>query len=77
MFYDFRKFGQFLFHKLANKPQSKTNFVDLSRTPEKINKNKKRTHRIMEDTSSDEETKTTRTKEKKDTKGNKTKHTLQ
>ena len=56
-------------HKAANKPQSKTNFIDLSHAPEKTksknkNKNKKRTRWIIEDTSSDEETKTTQTKKK-------------
>jgi hypothetical protein len=51
-------------HKPANKPQSKTNFIDLSHTTEKTQKNKKRTRRIIEDTSSDEEIKTTRAKKK-------------
>ena len=52
-------------HKPANKPQSETNFVDLSHTPEKIkNKSKKRARRIIEDTSSDEETITTQTRKK-------------
>jgi hypothetical protein len=52
-------------HKPANKPQSDTNFVDLSHTPEKIkNKSKKRTRRIIEDTSSDDESITTQTKKK-------------
>ena len=56
-------------HKVANKPQSGTNFIDLSHTPEETknknkNKNKKRTRRIIEDTSSDEETKITQIKKK-------------
>ena len=54
-------------HKVANKPQSKTNSIDSTYEPEETknkNKNKKRTRRIIEDTSSDEETKTTQTKKK-------------